>query len=132
MHDLYDNTRQLFGSQQLSWLTCNPKIYMLGQGYTPSLSDTRLSDVPAAARLVAPIALTGVSLDRGIARCDPVTVGPAFSGLYATAMLLFASGVDDNSALLIAHYANVLGLPSLIPAGGTILTWDAINGAFKV
>lgn len=132
MHDLYDNARQMFGTQQISWITCNPRVYLLGQGYVPDPSHSHLSDVPVAARLVAPIALTGVSMDRGIARCDAVTVGPSFAGLFATAVLMFAAGADDSTASLLAYYGLVLGLPSIVPAGGTILTWDAINGAFKV
>lgn len=132
MHSLYDAARQKFGTSQLNWLNCNPRLFLIGSGYTPDVTHEFLSEVPSGARVSVPLVLSNVSMDKGVARADPVVVGPGYAGALVSGGVLYALGSDDASSTLIAFYSSVLGLPTIVPVGGSTWQWDAINGAFKV
>lgn len=132
MHDMYDRARQDFGLQQLNWITCNPRLWLVTNGYAPVLTHATLADVPNGARILSSLALANLSMDRGIARADPITIGNEFAGRQVAGAVLYSSTGTDNTSRLLAFYSDVLGLPSIIPAAGAVWTWDATYGLFQV
>jgi hypothetical protein len=132
MHDLYRPTRQAFGTGALSWLTCNPYLQLYNGSYNAAVDHIYLTSVPAAGRVGAAIKINEISMDDGIARAAPVELGIVYAGSYVVGGLIYASSGAESSSRLIACYANVLGLPGIIPAGGSIWTWDSVNGLFRV
>jgi hypothetical protein len=132
MHDIYRPTRQAFGTGQVNWLTCNPYLQLYNANYVASIDDVYLSAVPAAGRVGAAIKMTGIGMDDGIARAASVELGISYAGAYVVGGIIYANSGSEATSRLIACYANVLGLPGIIPAGGSIWTWDSSLGLFRL
>lgn len=88
-----------------------------------------LNDVPAAARVGTPVALTGETVAGGVFDANDV-VFPALTGDVVEAILLFVHTGVDATAQLIAYIDTGTGLP-LTPNGTDVtITWS--NAAQRI
>lgn len=99
--------------------------------YTFSDAHTNLSQVPAAARVGSPVALTLVDAANG-GVCDAADI--TFMGLTnaptVEAIVLYKDTGTENTSTLIAYIDTGTGLPTPAGVNSIAVSWD--NGANKI
>lgn len=130
-NSLYAKARQKFLEGQINWLTDDIRAILVDAGaYTASVATHEfLSDIPSAARIAGPVALTGKTSVDGAADANDVTFS-SVSGPSIEAIVIYRAGTGDSDSALI-HYADSgTGIPITPNSGNIICTWD--NGVNKI
>ena len=131
---LYDKGRQKFAEAQINWLTDDIKVMGVDVGqYTVNTSTHEfLSDVPAGARIAAPVSLLSKSTTGGACDAADVTF-TAVTGVSIEAVIIYKNTGSEATSPLIAYLDTGTGLPITPNGGDMVLTWDnGINKIFRL
>jgi len=130
----YPKVRPHFAKGDIQWDTATQKVAFVGDVYTAG--DEVIGDIVggiiAEATLTSPtVSATGVCLSDGPTYqviIGPMPVGPP----NVTAIVVYQDDALPANRWLIVREDAIAGLP-FTPTGAAItITWDSINGIFKV
>ncbi len=128
---LYEKGREGFLAGEIDWDTDVIKAVLIDAAdYTVNLAAHQfLSDIPLAARVATSAALTGKTVDNGVADAADL-VFPTVNGDHVEALVIYQDTGTAGTSRLIAYIDTAAGLP-VTPNGGDInVAWD--NGANKI
>lgn len=98
--------------------------------YTFNAAHEFLVSVPSAARIGAPVTLTGKSVTDGVFDAADVTFSGLTSAPSIEALLIYVEVTNDADSYLLHLIDTATGLPIAAGATGGSVTWD--NGANKI
>lgn len=128
---LYEKGREGFLAGEIDWNTDVIKAVLIDAAdYTINLAAHQfLSDIPLAALVATSAALTGKTVDNGVADAADLTF-PTVNGDHVEALVIYQDTGTAGTSRLIAYIDTATGLP-VTPNGGDInVAWD--NGANKI
>ena len=123
---LYDHGREGFLDGSIDFDTDDIRCILIDVAdYTVDLAvHDNLDDIPEAARVAVSGALTGKTVDAGVADADDVTFS-AVTGDQCEAIVIYQHTGVESTSRLIAYIDSATGLP-VTPNGGDItVQWDA-------
>jgi hypothetical protein len=128
---LYPKAKQAALAAGLNLAAGNVKAQLIDMAnYAYSASHQFFSDVPAGARVGAPVALTNKSVTNGVFDADDVTFAGLTSAPSIEALLIYVDTGVEGTSPLVLFVDTATGLPVAAGATGGTMAWD--NGANKI
>lgn len=129
---LYDKAREAFANGDIDLLNDTIKVVLIDTAdYTVDLANHDfLDDIPAAARVGTPVALTNKSTTAGVFDADDVTFTSVTGDICEALVIYQDTGVEATSRLIAYIDTATSGLPVTPNGGDIVITWD--NGSNRI
>lgn len=130
-NSLYTLGRAAFANAGVNWLTDTIKVGLVSNGYTPNLATHQfLSDLGANV-LNTPAVLATKTNVGGLVSAANVTFTAVATATIPYIALWKDTGVAGTSQL-IGLIDTATGLPATANGTNITITWDGVNGIFKL